>query len=70
MPRQATAALQPRKRFIEEGLETALRERPRPGVVESWRQPEALRIALVCHTPPEARHCWTRQLLADKLVEL
>jgi putative transposase len=60
-----------RKRFIEEGLEAALAERPRPGgrrKLESKQ--EAFLIALACSAPPEERPRWTMQLLADKLVEL
>jgi transposase len=60
-----------RKRFVEEGLEVALRERPRPGGPRKLDgKQEALLIALACSAPPEGRTCWTMQLLADKLVEL
>jgi transposase len=60
-----------RKRFVEEGLEAALTERPRPGgrrKLESKQ--EAFLIALACSAPPNERPHWTMQLLADKLVEL
>jgi transposase len=60
-----------RKRFVEEGLEAALTERPRPGGQRKLEgKQEAFLIALACSTPPEERPCWTMQLLADKLVEL
>lgn len=60
-----------RKRFVEEGLEAALAERPRPGGRPTLEgKPEAFLIALACSTPPAERPCWTMQLLADKLVEL
>jgi transposase len=60
-----------RKRFVEEGLEAALAERPRPGGRRKLDgKPEAFLIALACSTPPEGRTCWTMQLLAEKLVEL
>jgi transposase len=60
-----------RKRFVEEGLEAALTERPRPGSQRKLAgKQEAFLIALACSTPPEERQCWTMQLLADKLVEL
>jgi transposase len=60
-----------RKRFVEEGLEAALSERPRPGGRRKLDgKQEALLIALACSTPSEGRKCWTMQLLADKLVEL
>jgi transposase len=60
-----------RKRFVEEGLEAALGERPRPGGRRKLdSRQEAFLIALACSTPPEGRACWTMQLLADKLVEV
>ena len=58
-----------RKRFVEEGLEAALNERPRPGGQRKLdSKQEALLIALACSTPPEGRTSWTMQLLAHKLV--
>jgi transposase len=60
-----------RKRFVEEGLEAALAERPRPGGrCKLAGKPEAFLIALACSAPPDERPCWTMQLLADRLVEL
>jgi transposase len=60
-----------RKRFVEEGLEAALRERPRPGGQRKLDgKQEAFLIALACSLPPEGRQCWTMQLLADRLVAL
>ena len=61
----------PRKRVVEDGLEAALAERPRPGgrrPLES--QPEAFLMALACRAPPDERLRWTLPLLADTLVEL
>jgi transposase len=60
-----------RRRFVEEGIEEALYDRPRPGVARKLdgRQ-EALLVALACSEPPAERVCWTMQLLADRLVEL
>lgn len=61
-----------RQRFVEEGLEAALRPRPRPRL----RLPlvdgvaEAQLVTLACSTPPEGAARWTLRLLADKLVEL
>jgi hypothetical protein len=56
---------------VEEGLEAALSERPRPGKARllSGRQ-EAHLIALACSEPPAGRARWTMQLLAGRLVEL
>jgi transposase len=60
-----------RKRFVEEGLEAALSERPRPGGQRKLDgKQEAFLIALACSAPPEGRTCWTMQLLADRLVAL
>jgi transposase len=60
-----------RKRFVEEGLEAALAERPRPGGQRKLEgKQETFLIALACSTPPEGRTCWTMQLLAEQLVEL
>lgn len=60
-----------RKRFVLEGLEAALSERPRPGKTRllNGRQ-EAFVIALACSDPPTGRASWTMQLLADRLIEL
>lgn len=60
-----------RKRFVEEGLEAALSERPRPGKVRLLDgHQEAYLVALTCSTPPPGRAEWTMQLLADRLIEL
>ncbi|MDZ7296181.1 MAG: IS630 family transposase [candidate division KSB1 bacterium] len=60
-----------RKRFAEEGLEAALRERPRPGARPKLDSAgEAVLVALACSEPPGGRAVWTMQLLADRLVEL
>jgi len=59
------------KRFVREGLERALYDRPRPGGTPKLdAKGEATLIALACSDPPEGREHWTMQLLADKLVEL
>jgi transposase len=58
------------RRCVEEGLEAALRDRPRPGAQRKLDGKQgAFLIALACSSPPEGRKCWTMQLLADKLVE-
>jgi transposase len=59
-----------RRRFVEEGLEAALAERPRPGAepVLDVRS-EAVLLALACANPPEGRTAWSMQLLADELVQ-
>lgn len=60
-----------RKRFVEEGLEAALAEKPRPGAARKLdAKQEAYLVALACSEPPEGRDRWTMQLLADRVVEL
>jgi transposase len=60
-----------RKRFVEQGVEAALSECPRPGAKRKLDgKAEATLVAWTCSTPPDDRTCWTMQLLADKLVEL
>lgn len=60
-----------RKRFVEEGLEDALSERPRPGAARKLDgHQEAYLVALACSDPPKGKKRWSMQLLADKLVEL
>lgn len=60
-----------RKRFVEEGLEAAISERPRPGAKRSLDgHREAYLVALACSDPPQGRESWTMQLLADRLAEV
>jgi len=60
-----------RRRCVEEGVEAALRERPRPGARPKLGPKErAFVVALACTRPPEGRKRWTMQLLADRVVEL
>ena len=59
-----------RRRFVEEGLEAALSERPRPGAAPTLdERGEATLLALACANPPEGRTVWSMQLLADELVQ-
>jgi transposase len=60
-----------RKRFVQEGLESALNERRRVGRERklSGRE-EAHFVALACSDAPEGHKRWTLRLLADKMVEL
>jgi transposase len=60
-----------RKRCVEEGVEASLRERQRPGARPKLGPKErAYVVALACTKPPEGRHRWSMQMLADRLVEL
>ncbi len=60
-----------RTRFVEEGLDSALNERTRPGQKRKLdgRQ-EAHLIALACSDAPEGHADWTLQLIADKAVAM
>jgi putative transposase len=60
-----------RQRCVEEGLSSALTERRRPGAIHKLDgKQEAFLVALACSTPPAGREHWTRQLFAERLVEL
>ncbi|GIK38067.1 MAG: transposase [Chloroflexota bacterium] len=60
-----------RQRYVEEGLEAALYDKPRPGQTPKLTgEVEAKLILLACSDPPEGYARWTMRLLADKLVEL
>ena len=61
-----------RQRFVEEGLDAALRPRP-----SSYVQPrkldghlEAQLVTLACSEAPEGQARWSLRLLADRFVEL
>jgi transposase len=60
-----------RKRFVAEGLQASLTDKPRcggPAVLDG--KAEALVVALACSDAPEGRTRWTAALLANRLVEL
>jgi transposase len=60
-----------RQRFVEEGLEAALCEAPRPGGERLLdEKQEALLVATACSTPPKGCAHWTLRLLAGRFVEL
>jgi transposase len=60
-----------KQRFVEEGLEQALSESPRPGAARKLdASDESLLIAVACSKPPTGRSKWTMQLLADEMVRL
>jgi transposase len=60
-----------RRRFVEEGLERALTDKPRPGQARKLDgKQEAHLIAVVCSDPPAGHARWTLRLLAGKAVEL
>jgi hypothetical protein len=60
-----------KRRFVEESLEAALAEDPRPGGQRKLTgSEEVLLIATACSTPPKGRARWTLALLADAMVAL
>ena len=60
-----------RTQYVQEGLDSALIERPRPGQRRKLdgRQ-EAHLVAIACSDAPEGHTHWTLQLLADKVVQM
>ena len=60
-----------KRQFVEESLEAALAEDPRPGGKRKLTgSEEALLIATACSTPPTGRARWTLALLADAVASL
>jgi putative transposase len=63
--------IQIKKRYCQEGLESAINERPRSGApIKIDGTIEAQMTLLACSEPPEGRSSWTLQLIADKLIEM
>jgi transposase len=60
-----------KQRFVEEGLERALREAPRPGAPRKLGpDDESLLVAVACSKPPDGQARWTLDLLAGEVVRL
>jgi len=60
-----------RQRFVETGMETALKSRPGAGRKrELTGEVEARLIALRCSDAPTGQGRWTLRLLAERMVEL
>jgi len=60
-----------KQRFVEDGLERALNEVPRPGPPRKLSaSDEALLVAVACSSPPPGQARWTLELLADEMVRL
>lgn len=61
-----------RQRFVEDGLDAALRPRPTTRTYERKLdgQAEARITALACSDPPEGQARWSLRLLADRVVAL
>ena len=60
-----------RQRFVEEGLDAALHDKPRPGQRLKLDDKQCAHvIALACSDAPAGHDHWTLRLLADKVVAL
>jgi transposase len=60
-----------RSRYVREGLESSINERPRPGAPKKFTGRQRAKItAIACSGPPEGRSRWTLRLIADKVIEL
>jgi transposase len=60
-----------KRRFVEDGMEHALSEDPRPGGKRKLSTTEeAMLVALACSSPPQGWGKWTLDLLADEMVRL
>ncbi len=59
------------RRFLDEGMESAIYERERPGAVPKVTgEVEARLTMLACSTPPDGYSHWTLRLLAEQLIAL
>lgn len=60
-----------RKRFVEEGWESAIRERPRSGAPLSLDvKQEAVLISLACEKPSNGQVRWSLRQLGERLIAL
>jgi len=64
---ERTAIWRTKKNYLENGLNQAIKDNPRPGQPKKYNQKhEAEIIALACSDPPEGRQRWTLELLATE----
>jgi len=60
-----------KQRFVEDGLDLALKEASRPGSPRKLSaSDEALLVAVACSRPPSGQARWTLELLANEMVRL
>lgn len=60
-----------RRRHLDEGLQAALEDKPRPGAAPTFTgETEAQLTILACSQPPAGHARWTLRLLANQMVEL
>jgi transposase len=59
-----------KNKYLKEGLNSALNDKPRPGQPKKYgSKEEAEIIALACSDPPEGRKAWTVRLMAEHLKD-
>ena len=57
-----------KKRYVEEGLPSALFDKPRPGQPIKYTEKHTAEIiAQACTTPPDGRNKWSLSLLTEEL---
>ena len=57
-----------KKRYVNEGLEAALSERPRSGQPRKYTErDQAVLVAVACTNAPEGRKRWTVRLLMERM---
>jgi transposase len=57
-----------KKRYLDEGLQSALEDKPRTGQPIKYTEKHAMEIiALACTSPPDGRKKWTLRLLTEEL---
>ena len=60
-----------RRRYIEEGLESAIKDRPRPGKPQKiFSKEEAMITTIACSEAPSGHSRWTIRMIADKFIQL
>lgn len=58
------------RRYLEEGVESALHEKPRPGKARALDVNQSQRIiAMVCGPPPAGQARWSVRLIAEESVK-
>jgi putative transposase len=63
-----STALRIRKRYLEEGLQSALVDKPRSGQPEKYSERHVAEIiAQACTQPPEGRKRWSLALLCEEM---
>lgn len=67
----ATMIYNTRQKCVEEGVEAALHDRPRPGKTPKLSDKQCAHVIATACTPSPAGHDhWTLRLLADQVVQL